>query len=579
MNQKIKYCLQWLREGASQVLRQHPLELLLIVCTFLGCLIIYEIDDVSSVWGARVALFPFFGALALAVNNLAGRGPWRKLYWVCWAPMLPMLLWSGLEEWFVTLSAGLTFGVLAPFAVLLCRRAVRNEHFMFDFLVWLRSAVLAIFFANVVLLLFCAILFSTTYIFALEGSWIEHLAVYALILCQTLAVPVLFLMMSDRWRDAQYTGSRIMDVLVNYIITPALMIYTGILTLYIIKILMVWELPRGGVAYLVFGFTLLSVCVLAVQSLLQKRIYDWFFNRFSLIMLPAQVLFWVGVMRRVSEYGLTQPRVLLLVCGGLMTLCILLFLTRRTGRYYWVALSVFVVFALIAYVPSLHPERIAVRSQVDRIERLSTQLGLLSEDGTLRLEKLETADTAQRVALRRLYESLEYVEYKDSTVFPRFGLVELDDFVERVPDAMRRYVEYGWQDKYYGEDYTDNRRVISTSEMKIDIAGYKTIYAGIPCSWEDDQSSNYNYCDDTLRIKFNHQRPDFVITGDELLRTQFRKIWGDQIPDIQDLDKHAAQLLDYSSGDVKIIFSNIAINRADSVYTIDDVTLNVFLSR
>ena len=115
------------------------------------------------------------------------------------------------------------------------------------------------------------------------------------------------------------------------------------------KILVTWSLPEGGVAYLVFGFTLFALAEKALQFLMRKRLYDWFFDRFSLISLPTQLLFWVGAIRRTSEYGLTSPRIYLLVCGGLMTLCVVLFLFRRAGRYMYVCLTAFAVFAAFAY--------------------------------------------------------------------------------------------------------------------------------------------------------------------------------------------------------------------------------------
>ena len=130
--------------------------------------------------------------------------------------------------------------------LLLCRRAACNKRFVDDIMVWLRSGILAALFANVALGLFSAILFSTTYIFGLEGSWIEHVWIYALILFETFAGPVLFLMMYDRWAGAECRGTRILDVLLNYIVTPALLIYTAILCLYMVKILVTWSLPEGG---------------------------------------------------------------------------------------------------------------------------------------------------------------------------------------------------------------------------------------------------------------------------------------------------------------------------------------------
>ena len=350
MKAKLERYLRWLREGFLQMLRLHPVESALTVYACAGCLLTYELDWDHSL--PKLALAALFFAVALVVNNLAGRGPWRRVYWVSWTPIVPLSLWGGLEAWIVSEPAFLTFGILVPLALLMCRRAVHNERFVCDALLWLRSGVLAVFFANVALGLFGAILFSTTYIFGLEGAWIDHVWTYALIVFETFAVPVLFLMMADRWREAGYESNRILEILLNYIVAPALLIYTAILYLYMAKILVTWSLPEGGVAYLVFGFTLFALAVKALQFLMRKRLYDWFFDRFSLVSLPVLTLFWIGVVRRTNEYGLTEPRVYLVVCGGLMTLCVLLFLSQRTGRYLWVCLAAWVSFCLLYTSPS-----------------------------------------------------------------------------------------------------------------------------------------------------------------------------------------------------------------------------------
>ena len=261
MKAKLEYCLRWLREGAVRVVRSYPVETLLALYACIRCLLTYELDWSEEELFNRLGLVPLFFALALAVNNLAGRGPWRKVYWVVWAPIVPLTLWSGLGDWIESASFRISLGILAPLLLLLSLRAVRNDRFVNGALVWLRSGALALLFANVALGLFYAILYSATYIFGLDGAWIEHVAVWAVTICETLAVPLLFLMMADRWRDAELRGSRILEMLLNYIVTPALLIYAAILYLYMAKILVTWTLPEGGVAYLVFGFTMTALAV------------------------------------------------------------------------------------------------------------------------------------------------------------------------------------------------------------------------------------------------------------------------------------------------------------------------------
>ncbi|MDE5906472.1 MAG: DUF4153 domain-containing protein, partial [Alistipes sp.] len=337
------------REGMAQVVRRYPVELVLAVYAAVVWLTAYEAD--WSQGYCRAAVVPLFFALSLAVNRLADGGPWRRVYWVVWTPLVPLSLWAGLNDWIGGMQYLVSLLILSPLALLLCRRGARNERFVSDTLVWLRSFLLAELFANVALGLFAAILFSTTYIFGLRGDWIEHVWVDAAILTESLAVPCLFLLMAARWRDAVIEGNRILAVLLDYIVAPALLIYTAILYLYAAKILFTWSLPEGGVAYLVFGFTIVALCVKALQLVLEKRRYDWFFDRFSLVSLPLLLLFWVGVMRRVSEYGLTELRVWLVVCGGVMTLCVFCFLIPRVARYRWVCSAAFVIFASVAFVP------------------------------------------------------------------------------------------------------------------------------------------------------------------------------------------------------------------------------------
>jgi len=442
-------------------------------------------------------------------------------------------------------------------------------------MVWLRSGILAALFANVALGLFSAILFSTTYIFGLEGSWIEHVWIYALILFETFVGPVLFLMMYDRWAGAECRGTRILDVLLNYIVTPALLIYTAILCLYMVKILVTWSLPEGGVAYLVFGFTLLAIAVKALQPLLQKRMYDWFFDRFSLVSLPTQLLFWIGVLRRTNEYGLTEPRVYLLVCGGLMTLCVLLFLSRRTGRYLYVGLAGFVCFAALAYLPVLEPQRIATGSQVRRAVRVAKQLNMLDGEGRLQLDAF-VPDTLLRRDYRRLYEALDYVADHDTLAFARFG-VEIGKVREAVPDLFRDYVVYGY-------DYRTNDNWVSVypdGVRRIDLAqGYRVLYANLSYNrYDRSRRPYYRFADDTLRIDFGTERPEFAISASALLQRQLRRAGKGDYPLPSELENAADELLTYSDEELLILFSSMSIERRDSALRLDDVDISAIMAR
>ena len=575
MKAKLERYLRWLREGFLQMLRLHPVESALTVYACAGCLLTYELDWDHSL--PKLALAALFFAVALVVNNLAGRGPWRRVYWVSWTPIVPLSLWGGLEAWIVSEPAFLTFGILVPLALLMCRRAVHNERFVCDALLWLRSGVLAVFFANVALGLFGAILFSTTYIFGLEGAWIDHVWTYALIVFETFAVPVLFLMMADRWREAGYESNRILEILLNYIVAPALLIYTAILYLYMAKILVTWSLPEGGVAYLVFGFTLFALAEKALQFLMRKRLYDWFFDRFSLVSLPVLALFWIGVVRRTNEYGLTEPRVYLVVCGGLMTLCVLLFLSQRTGRYLWVCLAAWVSFAALAYVPFLEPERIAVQSQTQRAERVAERLGRLGGDGRLLLTPMPLADTVYKKEYRKLYESLDYIR-RDSAAFARFGVKDLDDLAAIFPEAMRDYVRWGY-------DWSCVDTCVDTNIIELEApvnvrfevnAEYPHYYTNLR-NWYNDHS--YDVSNDTLRLFLGEECAVYRISCRDLLERQLERSGFDPAEACEPAPEQLLRLLDYRDDRCRILFENIKLERTDSAVVIQGVSINAVLMR
>lgn len=577
MKSKLQHYFRLLAEGLKVSLRRHPVELLLIVVSAL-LMVVAEESDWSSLTTRKLWMLPLFALFALIVGTLAGHSPWRKLYYVSWTPLIPLLFWPGLPVWMTSVPFAITAFVLLPLALLLCRRALDNRRFTDDAMIYLRSALLALLFANVALGLFEAILWSTAYIFGFADSrWVEQVATDVFIIAEMGAVPTLFLLMLDRWAGGECRGSRVLEVLVNYIVTPALMIYAAILYLYMAKILVLWELPEGGVAYMVFAFALITLLMRALQSLLDKRIGAWFYRAFSYVLLPCAVLFWVGVARRIGEYGLTEPRVWLVVSGGLMTLTLLLFLTRRTGRYLYLTLAAFVVFGAMAYVPGLLPERIAARSQYKRAVELARGLDLLDTEGRLQLDRI-APDSLTLRDYRRLHESLNYFSYGDDEVWARLG-IDMDDFREALPAAYFDQVVYGREPS---EGFYRNE-IFSVSCYEgfplRDFDNYRVLYPMVR-SWYSGDATNYDFSADSLRIHFAGARPAFAISASDLLERQLRQAGIDASNRDQELfDQAAEELLIYRDDEVLILFSDMRLEERDSTLLLTDLTVDLVMTR
>ena len=97
--------------------------------------------------------------------------------------------------------------------------------------------------------------------------------------------------------------SKLFDVLLNYVLSPALLIYAVILYLYFIKIAVLWSLPKGAVASIVVSFTAAAFILKGCQVFLTRRYYDWFYDHASLAVFPALVMFWIGTLYLFETFG------------------------------------------------------------------------------------------------------------------------------------------------------------------------------------------------------------------------------------------------------------------------------------
>ena len=118
---------------------------------------------------------------------------------------------------------------------------------------------------------------------------------------------------------------------------------------------------------MVFIYTMAAMAARAVHMTIRKQhVFARFYTRFSFISLPALIMFWIGVWYRISEYGFTQARVYLVVCGVIMTATMVLFFSEKYGRFLYANIIAIVLLALFTYVPGISAAEIEQRSQAGR---------------------------------------------------------------------------------------------------------------------------------------------------------------------------------------------------------------------
>lgn len=555
----------------GETLRLAPAEIFTTVYAFVTFTLAYE--KVSPIQEEYIALAPLVFGLSFILNRLC-HGKWRLIYYL--SPLVYVLfIKTDLKDW-ITSTEYIIALLICPLAVILSDWIKDNKRFAERIIRYLVDWVAAGLLALVAYLLVNAIVYSFGYIFDLHIP--SKFSFYAFLSASILLTPLCFLTFnrqSEQTPDRPIPGNSFLDILARYVLTPAAWIYTIILYLYFVRIAITWSLPRGGIAYLVFGFILFATILKALQPLLQKQPCKWFYERFSLISLPALIMFWIGVGYRINQYGLTEDRIYLIVCGVVMTLTIGLFFSHRWGRYLYATLSAVVLLALFTYIPGIRAGQLGLLSQNLRAERLIDRLQLADATGKIAPIKRPDSDSIHKKDYRDLYNTLSYLEEHDKSesLKERYGIAGSHSFqTEIVPRTLEQYVTWGGFETVVAEE-SSYVYLSANTQQTISLEGYTRLLY-IPASWKQTCTN------DTLTLQLYDDSTTWHIDLNEMLDRQLAGtpyVRTDTIPE-QWLDKEANRFLQYDVDSMRIHFIDVTLHRTPQL-SVDHASINFILLR
>ena len=350
--------------------REYPLETALCLTYF--AIFVFSSSIRTALKGAGlnvdvsqffVWFFPQF-VLCFTLHKFKDRSRfWTCLYYASWFVWIPLLLWASKpNEW----SAGISY-LLAGIALIIGTERMDNPSFGKNALSVVVKMGEGLLVGIIIWAIIYALVASVDFLFklSLKEGWYSYPSVFnwlvftPLLCCSLLNSPV-----------AHDKGENLLRILIDRVVSIALIIYAVILYCYIIRILLLWELPDGGVAYMVLGFLCVALVCYLLRLQLENRHYEWFFKAFPAIAVPPLVLLWVGTLRRVGEYGLTDSRFYLLVLSALVTLFVAMLIKERTRRFQVMALVLAVSAIVFTFIPGIRARDFGIRSQKARLENL-----------------------------------------------------------------------------------------------------------------------------------------------------------------------------------------------------------------
>ena len=327
--------------------------------------------------------------------------------------------------------------------------------------------------------LVAAILFTITTLFNIEfsDSFYSHIYMSLGIFTQ----PLFFLVFQQRQVKSEMTLNRIFDILVNFVLASALMIFTVLLYAYVVQIIFEGVLPKGMLVNITLPYLLGGLGVYALRSICAKARWETFFKFYPFLAIVSIVLLWLAIDRRISAYAWTEPRIYLVVLATAITIAYTILIISKIRQYRLISVVVMIAIFVMTWV--VNPKEIAYQSQTERFEQLLTKLNLSDNSGKIRddvdfVERLENMPKSELKDWEELDSVSDYLLYS----------IELDSSVEDAYQERREVFkkQYGEKSKellafnIYRDEIRINERIISDRKTtvgfewkSIDVTPYK----------------------------------------------------------------------------------------------------------
>ena len=331
--------------------------------------------------------------------------------------------------------------------------------------------------------LVAAILFTIKTLFNVEfsDSFYEH--IYTSLGIFTL--PLFFLVFQQRQAKSEMTLNRIFEILVNFVLAPALMIFTVLLYAYVVQIIFEGVLPKGMLANITLPYLLGGLGVYALRSICAKARWETFFKFYPYLAIVPIVLLWLAIDRRISAYAWTEQRIYLVALATAITIAYAILIVPKARQYRLI--SGVVMVAIFAMTWIVKPQEIAYQSQTVRFEQLLKKLNLSDGSGKIRddidfVERLENMPKSELKDWEELDNVSDYLLYR--VEIKSYG----EDSFEERKEAFKQ--KYGKKSEelftfyIYGDEIRLNDESISTPENNfitkvifewesIDVTSYK----------------------------------------------------------------------------------------------------------
>lgn len=338
---------------------------------------------------------------------------------------------------------------------------------------------------------------------------------------------------------------KIISLFKKYFLLPFSSLFGILLNIYLLKILIFQDWPEGNVTWFILVFSAISWASLFLfnNNQITSKSLQWWNKGIIISLFLQSIMIFLSLQLRISQYGLTAPRVIIAVLGLALLISSVLFFFKRDIKYPFL---LFAVFLFLGTTSPWNAQTIAIENQISRFYETIENNNMRTSDGGIRtLSETEKQNFSEEDAIK-IISSVKYLQ--------RTNTQKADVFLETLPQNFPNGINlptiksrYSYSPStyfYLSQDYgkkTDiseyqftQEKIISESnkiEIEMQSGQVKKISLEAYCNTQQENTDNsiskpFIYQDDEINLIYNTTS----IEGREKKCTDFRGVvfWAEE---------------------------------------------------
>ena len=271
----------------------------------------------------------------------------------------------------------------------------------------------------------------------------------------------------------------IFNLLIKFVIIPLITIYTGVLYIYMARVIISMHLPKGLISHLVLWYTAFSVFIMIlITPFTQKdKFFENFKKYFPYFSIPLIFASLFAVFQRTYQYGITENRYYVLISIFWLLFCMILYI--RNMNVTGVFISLIICFIISVYTP-LSAKNVSNFSQSQRLKRMLVKYGALKDGKISKItQKLTNRQGSQ------IHTTIQYISDNSTIAKLNFKNEKGEVYstlgdLEKGLDVKESWKDYSIYDSEDDDREKDDEHKIVTYKIKnsenaeiiSDIGGY-----------------------------------------------------------------------------------------------------------